>query len=144
MEKSRAIRRSRISARRPGGRKPTRNPKNRPEDREVEPRLFSREMVDATESGLVFHYEMAREPRAKPDNQEPTRKPRPGQRIRKVQKQPRKVSRSDSTTHWGKIFQKGFEKFQISSLTLGRLLQSKMKEMEAKIRDSTSACVIPH
>jgi hypothetical protein len=49
------------------------------------------------------------------------------------------------TRHWGKIFQKDFEKFQIkSSSTLGRLLQSKVKKTEVKIQDSASACVIPH
>jgi hypothetical protein len=59
-----------------------------------------------------FRYEMARESRTRPDNQESARKPRPGQRIGRVQKQPRGVARLDPTAHWGKIFQKDFEKFQ--------------------------------
>jgi hypothetical protein len=68
-------------------------------------------MVDTTESVLVFRYEMALEPRARPDNQESARKPKPGPRIGRVQKQLRGVAWLDPTAYWGKIFQRGFENF---------------------------------
>ncbi len=69
-------------------------------------------MVDTTESVLVFRYEMALESRARPDNQESARKPKLGPRIGRVQKQLRGVARLDPTAHWGKNFQRVFEKFQ--------------------------------
>jgi hypothetical protein len=48
--------------------------------------------------------------------------------------------------HWGKIFQKDFEKFskKKGNPTLRQLLQSKVKQTEAEIRDSASALVTPH
>jgi hypothetical protein len=69
-------------------------------------------MVDTTELGLVFRYEMALEPRARPDNQELARKPKPDPRIERVQKQLRGVAWLDPTAHWGKIFKGVLKNFK--------------------------------
>ena len=52
----------------------------------------------------------------------------------KVKKQPRNVSWLNLTTHWGKFFESGFEKFwRKSGSTLERLSRSRAKGTEAEI-----------
>uniref|UniRef100_A0A2N9FJU9 Uncharacterized protein n=1 Tax=Fagus sylvatica TaxID=28930 RepID=A0A2N9FJU9_FAGSY len=94
------------------GQKPARNPRTGPEVKSGTKAGLKRKHLIRCDQDRPPASRMAREPRTRLDGQEPALKPWLNLEIGKCKDDPGMSRRQILVVHWGKIFQKGFEKFR--------------------------------
>jgi hypothetical protein len=123
------------------GWEPARNPKPGPGIEKLNQSRSYKKALDVTWSRSIFHQRSG--PRAGNQTQQSrtgtATLARPGNQ--ETRRLPRNVAQMDLMAHWGKIFQKDFEKFRKKIV---RLPQADAKKVEKEIRDSASAYIALH